>query len=136
MEEFQNSILSSTFKCDGMDPSILVSTLNLHITLGVYKLLNQEEIERAVRFLKEDCAQLVKDTLKDGKALNVHLRGLNIMQSDPGTIHLSLHILVNFRLITFTYLYIANAHVLYIEPNQPEDDDRLGKLCCKSSSVL
>lgn len=67
-----------------MDPSILVSPLNLHITLGVFKLLNQEEIERAVRFLKEDCAQLVKDTLRDGKALNVHLRGLNIMQNNPG----------------------------------------------------
>ncbi|KAI9490925.1 AKAP7 2'5' RNA ligase-like domain-containing protein [Zychaea mexicana] len=107
LEEFHSSILSSTFKCDGMDPSILVLPANLHITLGVFKLLHQTEIERAVRFLKEECPKIVREAMADqDRALSVRLRNLAIMQSNP-----------------------TQAHVLYIEPNEDKEDTPLKKLC-------
>ncbi|KAI9268058.1 AKAP7 2'5' RNA ligase-like domain-containing protein [Phascolomyces articulosus] len=105
LEEFYHAISSSTFPCDGMDPSILVQPANLHITLGVFKLLHAADIERAVRFLKEECPKIVREVLVDqDRALTVHLRHLAIMQTKtPG-----------------------QAHVLYIEPNE---DPLVKKLC-------
>ncbi|KAG0188959.1 activating signal cointegrator 1 complex subunit [Apophysomyces sp. BC1034] len=82
LEEFQSSILSSTFKCDGLDASIMVSSANLHITLGIFKLLSQSEIEKAIRFLKEECPKVVDDILQK-KRLTIRLRHLATMQSNP-----------------------------------------------------
>ncbi|KAG2222450.1 hypothetical protein INT45_013363 [Circinella minor] len=109
LEEFYQSILSSTFKCDGIDPSILVLPANIHITLGIFKLLHQTEIERAVKFLKEECPKIISEVMANqDRALSVHLRNLAIMQNkNPG-----------------------QAHVLYIEPNEDNREDQpLKKLC-------
>lgn len=86
LTEFQSAILSPGYSCDGIDPSILVIPENLHITLGVCKLLDQAEIERAVRFLKTQGPLLVKEHLLSNKKRfpTVQLKQLRIMQSDPG----------------------------------------------------
>ncbi|KAI8145530.1 kinase A anchor protein [Fennellomyces sp. T-0311] len=110
LEEFQSSILSSTFKSDGLEPSIMVSPANIHITLGVLKLLHKSDVDRAVRFLKEECPKVIRENMV-GRGLSVHLRNIAIMQSNPEKKK-------------------ANAHVLYIEPNEENQDQQpLRKLC-------
>lgn len=110
LTDFQSSILSSTFKCPGLDPSILVQPANIHITLGVFKLMNQAEIEKAVRFLKEEGPKIVNGLVKS--PLTVRLKGLQTMQTNH-----------------------SNAHVLYVEPRDESTDATkksvLFELCCK-----
>ncbi|KAI9312690.1 AKAP7 2'5' RNA ligase-like domain-containing protein [Dichotomocladium elegans] len=113
LEEFHGSVLSSTFRCSGMDPSIVVSPANIHITLGVFKLLHQSDIEKTVRFLKTECPNIVQETMAGHRVLNIHLRGLKIMESDP-----------------------AKAHVLYIEPKDEEEDGVLHRLATALSSKM
>ncbi|CDH49589.1 activating signal cointegrator 1 complex subunit1-like [Lichtheimia corymbifera JMRC:FSU:9682] len=105
-EEFRSSILSSTFKCQGLDESIIVDPANIHITLGVFKLLHQDDIEEAVRFLKHECPKIVREAMEGHRNLSAHLRDLKIMQTNP-----------------------AEAHVLYIEPKDDSEDGVLRKLC-------
>ncbi|KAF7732357.1 activating signal cointegrator 1 complex subunit [Apophysomyces ossiformis] len=105
LEEFQASILSSTFKCDGLDSSILVLPVNLHITLGVFKLLSQAEIEKAVRFLKQECPKVVEDILQK-KRLTIRLRNLMSMQANP-----------------------VKTNVLYIAAEDETDNNCLDALC-------
>ncbi|KAG0189633.1 activating signal cointegrator 1 complex subunit [Apophysomyces sp. BC1034] len=83
---FQRSILS----CEGVDPSILVSPLNLHITIGVLKLLEPCDVEDAVDFLKAECPKVVNSVLKN-MPLSIDVQHLSVMQSDPGKkIHITM----------------------------------------------
>ncbi|KAG0179229.1 activating signal cointegrator 1 complex subunit [Apophysomyces sp. BC1021] len=79
---FQRSILS----CEGVDPSILVSPLNLHITIGVLKLLEPCDVEDAVDFLKAECPKVVNSVLKN-MPLSIDVQHLSVMQSDPAAAH-------------------------------------------------
>ncbi|KAI8881227.1 hypothetical protein K501DRAFT_253567 [Backusella circina FSU 941] len=105
MEDFQKSILSNTFQCRGMDPSIVVSPANLHITLGVMKLLGQSELERAIKYMKEECPPIIESILQE-KKLTIRLKKLEIMQKNP-----------------------AEAHVLYITPQDESQNKVLLELC-------
>ncbi|KAG1447534.1 hypothetical protein G6F56_009231 [Rhizopus delemar] len=69
-------------KMDTVDPSALVSPANFHITLGVLSLLDQVQVEQAVKYLKEHGPIIVDSVLE--KPLNIKLQNLAIMQSDPG----------------------------------------------------
>ncbi|KAI7871145.1 AKAP7 2'5' RNA ligase-like domain-containing protein [Spinellus fusiger] len=81
LEEFHSSIVS-TAQNRGIDPSLLVSSANLHITLGVFKLMSQSDIEQAVKYLKDEIPAVVARVLQ-GDHLSVHLQGLRTMQPDP-----------------------------------------------------
>ncbi|KAG0170754.1 activating signal cointegrator 1 complex subunit [Apophysomyces sp. BC1015] len=82
VQTFQRSILS----CEGVDPSILVSPLNLHITIGVLKLLEPCDVEDAVDFLKAECPKVVNSVLKN-MPLSIDVQHLSVMQSDPAAAH-------------------------------------------------
>ncbi|KAG1050404.1 hypothetical protein G6F43_007316 [Rhizopus delemar] len=90
-------------KIDSVDPAAFILPANFHITLGVMSLVDQTEVERAVRYLKEEGSKVVNDKLK-GRPLDVKLERLGVMQSNP-----------------------EKAHVLYIEPQ--DDTKRLIELC-------
>ncbi|KAI8374749.1 kinase A anchor protein [Radiomyces spectabilis] len=103
--EFQSSVLSSTFQCKGIDPSIMVLSANLHLTLGVFKLLNQAEIEKAVRFLKDTIPGVI-DNILQKKLLSVHLKQLATMQTNQ-----------------------ADAHVLYVQVHDETQEKVLKDVC-------
>ncbi|ORE10599.1 hypothetical protein BCV72DRAFT_221361 [Rhizopus microsporus var. microsporus] len=91
-------------KIDTMvNPDALVLPANFHITLGVMSLLDREEIDRAVKYFKEECSIVAHQVLENGP-LSVRLQKLAIMQPNP-----------------------AEAHVLYIEPQ--DETQLLVKLC-------
>ncbi|CEG81115.1 hypothetical protein RMATCC62417_15352 [Rhizopus microsporus] len=91
-------------KIDTMvNPDALVLPANFHITLGVMSLLDQEEIDRAVKYFKEECS-IVAHQVLENSLLSVRLQKLAIMQPNP-----------------------AEAHVLYIEPQ--DETQLLVKLC-------
>lgn len=83
MQDFEKSILSNSFQCRGMEPSIVASPANLHITLGVMKLLGQSELERAIKYMKEECPPVIENILQQNK-LTIRLKKLEIMQKNPG----------------------------------------------------
>lgn len=70
-------------KIDSVDPSAFILPANFHITLGVMSLVDQTEVERAVRYLKEEGSKVVNDKL-NGRPLDVKLERLGVMQSNPG----------------------------------------------------
>ncbi|KAI8992539.1 AKAP7 2'5' RNA ligase-like domain-containing protein [Pilobolus umbonatus] len=105
LDEMHHTLLSNAFKCEGLDSSILVIPANFHITLGVMKLFNQNEIERAVRILKEECPPIIQSILDNNK-LMVKLSKLSTMQPSP-----------------------AKAHVLYIDPEDVSENKVLKELC-------
>ncbi|KAI9010481.1 kinase A anchor protein [Phycomyces nitens] len=105
LDQFHSSILSSSFGCKGIDRSMLVSPENLHITVGVSKLMNQSEIQRALEFLKNDLLAIVHSIIK-GNPISVHIQGLKTMQEDP-----------------------SKAHVVYTEAHDESTDRLLNNLC-------
>ncbi|EIE85665.1 hypothetical protein RO3G_10375 [Rhizopus delemar RA 99-880] len=70
---------------DSVDPAAFILPANFHITLGVMSLVDQTEVERAVRYLKEEGSKVVNDKLK-GRPLDVKLERLGVMQSNPGLV--------------------------------------------------
>lgn len=72
-------------KIDSVDPAAFILPANFHITLGVMSLVDQTEVERAVRYLKEEGSKVVNDKLK-GRPLDVKLERLGVMQSNPGLV--------------------------------------------------
>ncbi|KAF7723840.1 activating signal cointegrator 1 complex subunit [Apophysomyces ossiformis] len=82
VRDFQQSI---SF-CEGVDPSILISPVNLHITLAVLKLFEPSDVESALEFLQQECPKVVQSVLND-VPLSVYLKDLAIMQSDPAAAH-------------------------------------------------
>ncbi|OAD76570.1 hypothetical protein PHYBLDRAFT_157944 [Phycomyces blakesleeanus NRRL 1555(-)] len=106
LDQFYSSILSPTFGCQGLDPSMLVSHKNLHITVGVSKLTSQSDIAKAAEFLKDHLPNVVNSVIKDNDRLSVHIHNLKTMQADP-----------------------SKAHVVYIEAHDESKDQLLDKLC-------
>ncbi|KAI9308882.1 AKAP7 2'5' RNA ligase-like domain-containing protein [Cunninghamella echinulata] len=104
--DFQHAILQSTFKSDGFMNDFVIPPIKLHITLGVFKLLAQEDIEKAVQFLKNDIHVIVKELLDSEKILPVRLKGLAIMEDDK-----------------------SKARVLYIQVHDESKNQVLVKLC-------
>lgn len=72
-----------------IDPETLLSTQNLHITLGVMRLLNEDEVDKAVKILQEECSALISKIVKDD-TVTVKLDTLKIMQSNPSKKGISL----------------------------------------------
>ncbi|CAO3616961.1 unnamed protein product [Cunninghamella blakesleeana] len=106
-EDFQKSILQSTFNADGLSDDFVIPTIKLHITLGVFKLLSQVDVEKTVQFLKKDVKAIVDEVLEDQeKFIPVRLKGLAVMQDDK-----------------------SKARVLYIQIHDETKNQILIKLC-------
>ncbi|ORE19683.1 hypothetical protein BCV71DRAFT_242693 [Rhizopus microsporus] len=65
-----------------VNPDALVLPANFHITLGVMSLLDREEIDRAVKYFKEECSTVAHQVLENNP-LSVRLQKLAIMQPNP-----------------------------------------------------
>lgn len=46
--------------------------------------MHQDDIEEAVRFLKQECPKIVREAMQGHRNLSAHLRDLKIMQTNPG----------------------------------------------------
>lgn len=66
-----------------IDPETLISTQNLHITLGVMGLLNRLDIDNAVKVLREECPDIVRKVMGDNNSLTIQLDRLKVMQPNP-----------------------------------------------------
>jgi len=76
---FQKSILEA--QLPGIDEELFMPECSIHLTLGVYVLLDDDERQRALKEL-EDCRPLLAD-LKTPFEMKV--KGLEIMNDDPSS---------------------------------------------------
>ncbi|SAM01747.1 hypothetical protein [Absidia glauca] len=84
LADFHKSILSSTFHCPGLESDMMIPSGKLHITLGIFKLLSQTDIEETVAFLKDEMPGLISDIMGDQEqVLSIRLKRLAVMQDNP-----------------------------------------------------
>lgn len=63
---------------------MMIPSGKLHITLGIFKLLSQTDIEETVAFLKNDMPGLISDIMGDQEqVLAIRLKRLAVMQDNP-----------------------------------------------------
>ncbi|CAO3591398.1 unnamed protein product [Absidia cylindrospora] len=106
LDNFHKSILSSTFHAPGLEPDMLIPSGKLHITLGIFKLLSQTDVEETVAFLKNDIPSVISDIMEQEQVLSIRLKRLAVMQENP-----------------------RKAHVLYIQAEDETKNKVLEKLC-------
>ncbi|KAI8344182.1 AKAP7 2'5' RNA ligase-like domain-containing protein [Chlamydoabsidia padenii] len=107
LADFYKSISSSTFHCPGLENDMLIPSGKLHITLGIFKLLSQPDIEETVAFLKNDIPAIISDIIGDKEqVLSIRLKHLAIMQDNP-----------------------RKTQVLYIQAQDETKNKILDKLC-------
>lgn len=69
-------------KFTAIDPKALITTQNLHITLGVMQFSNQIEIDRALKVLREECPPIIEGIMGDDELI-VKLNEFKVMKSNP-----------------------------------------------------
>ena len=67
---------------EGYDPSILVTQERLHLTLGMLRLDDEEQVEKAVHCMRRHAQELYD--LLGTRSLTVRVRGLALMKGTTG----------------------------------------------------
>lgn len=105
IDDFKTDVLRECFGDRGHDQSIFQNPLKLHLTIGTLVLLNDLEIESAVKLLHQCHEDIIKPLLQD-QPIRCHFVGLEYMNDDPGAVD-----------------------VLYIKVTFPDDNDVLEIIC-------
>jgi activating signal cointegrator complex subunit 1 len=84
--EFKENVLNSTCANDrGVSSNIFINLNKLHLTVCVLTLIGDSEIDQAASLLEECRNTFVKEIL-DSKPLDIHIKGLEYMNDDPGQV--------------------------------------------------
>ncbi|CAK9294071.1 unnamed protein product [Gordionus sp. m RMFG-2023] len=85
-ELFKQEILEKYAKDKGINEHLFQAPQKLHLTLVMLKLLDQEEVDKCAKVLK-DCYEDCLKKIINGKVLRVRLKGIDYMNDDPSDVH-------------------------------------------------
>ncbi|KAK9888931.1 hypothetical protein WA026_001150 [Henosepilachna vigintioctopunctata] len=97
-EEFKKNILAENH--GGVEESIFVSSLKLHLTILVFTLLNEQEIQEALNTLRECKNLFLRNVDQRKNPIKMKVQGLNCMNSN-----------------------LSKVNVLYAEPYLTDDSE-------------
>ncbi|XP_032674206.1 activating signal cointegrator 1 complex subunit 1 isoform X2 [Odontomachus brunneus] len=86
---FKNDILEKYDKATyNIDESLFQTSSKLHLTIGMLKLLDDNEKEQAVNALRNCKENIINPILEKVGPLNIHLQGVACMNDDPAEVNI------------------------------------------------